>query len=56
MTENKITNQIIGTSFEIHRELGPGILETVYETVLFRKLSDMGLHIERQVPVSIRFQ
>ena len=43
-------------SFLIHRELGPGLLESVYEAVMARQLTDKGLAVERQVPIPIRFQ
>ncbi len=56
MTENEIANMIMDAAFQIHRELGPGLLESVYEVILARKLADMGLTVERQVPVPIRFQ
>lgn len=56
MTENEIANMIMDAAFQIHRELGPGLLESVYEIILDRKLADMGLVVERQVPVPIRFQ
>ncbi len=56
MTENEIADKIMDAAFQIHRELGPGLLESVYEVILARKLTDMGLVAERQVPVSIRFQ
>jgi len=42
-------------SFLIHRELGPGLLESVYETVLARLLSDKGFMVERQAPIKIVF-
>jgi len=56
MTENEIAKRVMDAAFIIHRALGPGLLETVYEVVLAKKLSDMGLHVERQVPVPIRFE
>ncbi|OGT99866.1 MAG: GxxExxY protein [Geobacteraceae bacterium GWB2_52_12] len=56
MNENEIANMIMDAAFQIHRELGPGLLESVYEIILARKLTDMGLVVERQVPVQIRFQ
>ena len=56
MTENEIADRIMNASFQIHRELGPGLLESVYEVILARKLTDTGLVVERQVPVPIRFQ
>jgi GxxExxY protein len=39
----------------IHRELGPGLLESVYETVLFRSLKKQGLHVDRQREISFTF-
>lgn len=56
MTENEIANVIMDAAFSIHRELGPGLLESVYEVILARKLTDMGFTVERQVPVPIQFQ
>jgi iron complex transport system substrate-binding protein len=55
MKENELASTIMDASFQIHRELGPGLLESVYETVLARLLSDRGLVVERQAPVRITF-
>ncbi|MCC6489595.1 MAG: GxxExxY protein [Candidatus Hydrogenedentes bacterium] len=55
MTENEIATVVIDAAIEIHRELGPGLLETVYEVVLANALGERGLRTERQVPVSIRY-
>ncbi len=56
MNENEIANVIMDAAFQIHRELGPGLLESVYEAILSRNLTDMRLVVERQVPVPIMFQ
>jgi len=56
MTENEIADRVMDVAFQIHRELGPGLLESVYEVILARKLTETGLLVERQVPVPIRFQ
>jgi len=56
MTENEIARLVVNAAFLIHRDLGPGLLETVYEVVLAKKLTDIGLFVERQVPVPIRFE
>ena len=53
MTENEIGTIVIEAAIAVHRELGPGLLETVYEVVLARELVDRGLKVERQVPVAI---
>ncbi|MGF1655930.1 MAG: GxxExxY protein [Verrucomicrobiales bacterium] len=53
MKENDIGTQVLKAAINVHRELGPGLLETVYEVLLARELSDLGLKVERQVSVSI---
>jgi GxxExxY protein len=45
----------VDCGLHLHRELGPGLLESVYETVLARLLQERGLQVKRQVPVPIRF-
>ena len=56
MTENEIGTLIVGTAIEIHRELGPGLLESVYEVVLAHELSLRGLEVKRQVPIAIVYK
>ncbi|MGF1656947.1 MAG: GxxExxY protein, partial [Verrucomicrobiales bacterium] len=51
--ENDIGTQVLKAAINVHRELGPGLLETVYKVILARELSDLGLKVERQVSVSI---
>src|ERR1035441_9813028 len=46
--ENVLTDQIIGCAIEVHRTLGPGLLESVYEECLCYELSQIGLRFERQ--------
>jgi GxxExxY protein len=53
MTENEIAKIIVDAAFQIHKRLGPGLLETVYEVVLAHDLKRRGLKVERQVPVAI---
>ena len=55
MTENEIAKIIVDVAYHIHKELGPGLLESVYEIVLSQKLKKRGLKVERQVPVPIVF-
>ena len=50
-----IATTVIDTAFHIHRDLGPGLLETVYEVVLERMLQQRGLEVERQKPVPIQY-
>src|SRR5215475_12494122 len=56
MTENQIDSIVVDTAIEVHRQLGPGLLETVYEAILAHELSIKGLHVQRQVPIVIRFK
>jgi GxxExxY protein len=55
-TENEIGTIAVEAAIGIHRELGPGLLETVYEVVLARELQARGLKIDRQVPVPIVYK
>ena len=52
---NLITGNIVNAAFLIHQQIGPGLLESVYETVLFHELKTRGFHVERQKPISISF-
>jgi len=56
MDENEIAKSVLDAAFRIHRELGPGLLESVYEAVLARDLSRKGFTIVRQQAVPIRFE
>ncbi len=50
-----ITGAVIDAAVRIHQGLGPGLLESVYETVLARELERRGFHVERQKPVSFDY-
>jgi GxxExxY protein len=56
MTENEIGKVVVDSAVAVHRELGPGLLETVYEVVLAHELRQRGLRIERQVPIPIEYR
>lgn len=53
MNENEIGTKVIEAAICTHRELGPGLLETVYEMILAREIADRGLKVDRQIPVPI---
>jgi GxxExxY protein len=55
MHENEIGTIILATAIYIHKDLGPGLLESVYEAILARLLSEKGLHVQRQVSIPIEF-
>ncbi|MFA6922669.1 MAG: GxxExxY protein [Bacteroidales bacterium] len=56
MEINKITGTIIGCAIEIHRTLGPGLLESAYEECLFFELQKASLYVERQKPVPVVYK
>jgi GxxExxY protein len=56
MNENEIGTIIVDEAVSIHKVLGPGLLEMVYEAVLARRLKQRGLVVERQRAISIEFE
>jgi len=54
MDENEIGKEVVDAAIVVHRELGPGLMETVYEVILLDELRKRGLRAERQVPVDIK--
>lgn len=56
MNENRIGTIILEAAVEVHRNLGPGLLETVYEAVLTHELLARGLIVRRQVPIPIEYK
>jgi GxxExxY protein len=53
---NEISGAVVDAALGIHSELGPGLLESVYEVLLAYELKERGFHIERQVAVPIQFR
>jgi GxxExxY protein len=51
-----VSGDVLDLSLRLHRDLGPGLLESVYETVLAGKLSVLGYTVDRQKPVDIHFE
>src|SRR5947207_888827 len=49
----RVATQIVDAAFKVHCELGPGLLESVYEKCLARELIKRGMRVQRQVPVPI---
>ena len=56
MTAIDHTNQIIGLAIKVHKKLGPGLLESVYESCLCWELAHEGLAFRRQVPLSVIYE
>lgn len=48
MTENEIATQVVDAAYKIHTTLGPGLFESVYETIMEQELTKRGLHVARQ--------
>jgi GxxExxY protein len=56
MTDNEITEQIIGCAIKVHRALGPGLLESAYQTCLHYELVKSGLSIEKEKPLPLVYE
>jgi len=56
MRENEVAHLVIGAALEVHRALGPGLLEAAYATCLCRELSLRGLVYETEVPVAVEYK
>ena len=56
MNENEIGTIIVDTAIDLHRKLGPGLLESVYEVILMKYLAKKGLSVQRQVTIPIEFE
>ena len=53
---DRLTGEIIGAAIEVHRELGPGLLESIYEAAFCRELEIRNLRYRQQVPVTISYK
>ena len=56
MHVNEISGAIVDAAVRIHSEVGPGLLESVYEVLLAHELKELGFEIERQLPVPIQYK
>ena len=56
MNENMVSKQIIGCAIEVHKELGPGLVESIYEEALCYEMSQAGLSFRRQQQVPIVYK
>ena len=56
MREDEIGRQIVDAAVQVHKRVGVGLLETVYEVILAYELGRKGLQVERQVPVPITYE
>jgi iron complex transport system substrate-binding protein len=51
-----ICSLVVDAAFKLHKDIGPGLLESAYETILAAKLEDIGLVVDRQVPIDIQYE
>lgn len=56
MTTNDITYLIRGVAFRVHAELGPGLLESVYEAAMYYELQNAGVQVQRQVDIPMTYK
>ena len=56
MTENEIGDAIIASAMKVHTSLGPGLLESAYETCLLYELEKLGLPVQRQILLSLHYE
>jgi GxxExxY protein len=56
MTENELSNRIIGLAIEVHSVLGPGLLESAYKECLYYKIGKSGLYVEKEKPMPLIFE
>jgi GxxExxY protein len=56
MTEYEIANKVIGVAIDVHRELGPGLLESAYKECLFYSISKSGLQVIKEKPMPLVYE
>ncbi len=53
---NEISYQIVGAAIEVHKQVGPGLLESVYHSCLVDELKNIGLHVQSQIHVPVNYK
>ena len=56
MWENELATEVIGAAIEVHREMGPGLLESIYEECLLHEIRERGIHAEQQVAIPVLYK
>lgn len=56
MNENEISKIVIGRAIEVHKALGPGLLESAYQTCLYHELIEAGFYVEKEKPMPIIYK
>jgi GxxExxY protein len=55
MRENELARIVVDVAFQIHSRLGPGLLESVYQTILYYELQKRGLRVQKEVPIPLKW-
>ena len=56
MNENELSKKIIGCAIEVHKQLGPGLLESAYQECLYYELKQLGLKVQKEKPMPIVYK
>lgn len=56
MTENEISNKVIGLAIDVHRSLGPGLLESAYKECMYFKLIHSGFKVDKEKPMPLIYE
>ncbi len=56
LNENELSGQVIGLAIDVHKSLGPGLLESAYQECLFYKLTQSGLFVEKEKPMPLVYE
>jgi GxxExxY protein len=56
MIENELANKVIGIAIDVHKALGPGLIESAYQECLFHKINSTGLYVEKEKPIPLIFE
>lgn len=56
MTENQLAHRIIGIAIEVHKVLGPGLLESAYQECLYHKIKSLGFHVVKEKSMPLVFE
>jgi GxxExxY protein len=56
MNENELSKMIIGCAIEVHKQLGPGLLESAYQECMYYELRQIGLNVQKEKPMPIVYK
>ena len=56
MDENSLSNEVIGAAIEVHRQIGPGLLESIYQECLTYELKNRGIGVKQEVAIAVRYK